>query len=133
MTILVRRLAPLTGVGQPVVEGPPQVLRLHLGGAAASRSQVLETTWVGRVPDDGFPDPDFESMLLGTFAPSQDRPRPRRPAPIDILTPDGAYVGTLANAAMPVAFGPDGLAAWLEINELDVPVVVVRRLPEGVR
>ena len=100
--------------------------------------ETLETTWegniwVGRVPADGFPDLDFETMLSGTFAPSQDRPRPRRPGPIDILTPGGAYIGTLPSATMPVAFGPDGLAAYLEINELDVPEVVVRRLPEGVK
>ena len=100
--------------------------------------EALETTWegniwVGRVPADGFPDLDFETMLSGTFAPSQDRPRPRRSAPIDILTPGGAYIGTLPSAVMPLAFGPDGLAAYLEINELDVPEVVVRRLPAGVR
>ncbi len=34
---------------------------------------------------------------------------------------------------MPVAFGPDGLAAWVELNELDVPAVIVRRLSEEVR
>jgi hypothetical protein len=30
---------------------------------------------------------------------------------------------------IPSAFGPDGLAAYVELDELDVPTVVVRRLP----
>ncbi len=35
--------------------------------------------------------------------------------------------------AMPDAFGPDGLAAFIELDELDVASVVVRRLPAEVR
>lgn len=59
----------------------------------------------------------------------------RQPAPIDVVTRDGRYVGTFAEGAMtmPVAFGPDGLAAWVELDELDVPTVIVRRLSEEVR
>ena len=55
--------------------------------------------------------------------------------PIDVLTPDGRYLGTLSKdeMAMPDAFGPDGLAAFVEVDELGVQTVVVRRLPEGVR
>ena len=51
--------------------------------------------------------------------------------PIDLLTPDGDYIGTYAAGAteMPDAFGPDGLAAFIELDELDVTSVVVRRLP----
>ena len=55
--------------------------------------------------------------------------------PIDILTPDGRYLGTYppSATAMPSAFGPDGLMALVESNELDVQTVVVRRLPPGLR
>lgn len=55
--------------------------------------------------------------------------------PIDVLTPDGRYLGTFAaeDMAMPAAFGPDGLAAFVEVDELGVQTVVVRRLPEGMR
>ena len=55
--------------------------------------------------------------------------------PIDLISSDGRYVGTFApgSTAMPSAFGPDGLAAFVETDDLDVPYVVVRRLPEGVR
>jgi len=54
---------------------------------------------------------------------------------IDILTPDGRYLGTYppSATAMPSAFGPDGLMAFVETNELDVQTVVVRRLPPELR
>ena len=54
---------------------------------------------------------------------------------IDVWNPDGRYVGTLPpdDPPMPDAFGPDGLAAWVELNELDVPTIIVGRLPPGVR
>ena len=60
---------------------------------------------------------------------------PESDGPIDVLTPDGRYLGTFAAdaTAMPDAFGPDGLVAFVERDELDVQTVVVRRLPPGVR
>lgn len=50
--------------------------------------------------------------------------------PIDVLTMDGHYIGTYPAGAiaMPAAFGPDGLVAFIETDELDVKTVVVRRL-----
>lgn len=50
--------------------------------------------------------------------------------PIDILSPTGEYLGSLApgELSIPDAFGPYGLAAWVEEDELDVPMVVVRRI-----
>ena len=55
--------------------------------------------------------------------------------PIDVLGPYGEYRGTLApgEPGMPLAFGPDGLIAFLERDEMDVPTIVVKRLPAGVR
>ncbi len=55
--------------------------------------------------------------------------------PIDVLTADGGYVGTYRAGAtkMPDAFGPDGLAAFIELDELGVARVVVRKLPAEVR
>lgn len=52
------------------------------------------------------------------------------PGPIDILTADGAYVGTLPadGLRIPDAFGPDGLMAYIETGEFDVPIVRVIRL-----
>ncbi len=55
--------------------------------------------------------------------------------PIDVVTADGDYVGTYPTGAteMPDAFGPNGLAAFIELDDLDVASVVVRKLPAGVR
>lgn len=54
--------------------------------------------------------------------------------PIDVLTPDGRYLGTLdGRMRMPDEFGPDGLVAFIEKDEFDVPVIEVKRLPPGIR
>ncbi len=54
---------------------------------------------------------------------------------IDLITPEGRYLGTFASGstAMPSAFGPNGLAAFVETDDLDVSYVVVKRLPDGMR
>lgn len=61
--------------------------------------------------------------------------QPESGGPIDVLTPDGEYIGTYAAHAtqMPDAFGPRGLAAFIELDDLQVASVVVRRLPTEVR
>ncbi len=53
--------------------------------------------------------------------------------PIDVLDPGGRYIGTYpaGSVAMPDAFGPEGLVAFIERDELGVPVIAVRRLPVG--
>ena len=57
--------------------------------------------------------------------------------PTDIVTPDGDYIGTLPPDGLrtPDAFGPDGLLAYIETDEMGVPTVRVVRLvalePEG--
>ncbi|MCY3610054.1 MAG: hypothetical protein OXH51_00760 [Gemmatimonadetes bacterium] len=54
--------------------------------------------------------------------------------PIDVLTPSGRYLGTLDGPMrMPDEFGPDGLVAFIERDEYDVPVIEVKRLPPGIR
>ena len=55
--------------------------------------------------------------------------------PIDVLGPGGEYRGTFApgEPGMPLAFGPDGLVAFVEHDEMDVATIVVKRLPAEVR
>lgn len=50
--------------------------------------------------------------------------------PIDVVTPGGEYVGTLPvdGLRIPAAFGPNGLMAYIEADELDVQTVRVVRL-----
>ena len=52
---------------------------------------------------------------------------------IDVLAQEGRYLGTLGPRVMeiPQALGPNGLAAFVEVDSLGVPRVIVRRLPEG--
>ncbi|MXX73588.1 MAG: hypothetical protein F4Y73_17255 [Gemmatimonadetes bacterium] len=55
--------------------------------------------------------------------------------PIDVFDANREYVGTFAAAApgMPAAFGPDGMVLYWETDELDVPTIVVKRLPDEIR
>lgn len=60
---------------------------------------------------------------------------PESDGPIDVLTVEGEYLGTFRTDAttIPDAFGPDGMAAFIELDEFDVATVVVRRLPSTIR
>ena len=53
------------------------------------------------------------------------------PSAIDVLDMDGRYVGSYSTETVrvPQAFGPNGLAAYMESDEFGVQTVVVRRLP----
>ena len=55
--------------------------------------------------------------------------------PVDVLSAEGAYLGTFGpeNSGMPLAFGPGGMVATVEADALDVPTIVVSRLPEKLR
>ena len=92
--------------------------------------------WVRRTPQDGYPWEDH--VTGGTIEPAHfNLDTSTAPvSPIDVIGPDGIYVGTFSagsGAVMFAAFGPDGLAAYVEHDELDVPTVVVVRLPAEVR
>lgn len=55
------------------------------------------------------------------------------PGPIDVVTPEGQYLGTITGSRLPDAISRSGLAAYVERGENDVERVIVRRLPEGWR
>ena len=78
---------------------------------------------------------DLQTSWEGTIWVLRRGEEPASDGPIDVLTPDGRYIGTFAagTTAMPDAFGPDGLAAFIERDEFDVASVVVRRLSADVR
>lgn len=97
---------------------------------------ALSATWEGRIwvqrrSEEAGNRVQIGPDSLGMFGPKDWR----TPGPIDVVTADGRYVGTFATGAtaLPDAFGPDGLAAFIELDEFDVPSVVVRRLPAAVR
>ena len=54
---------------------------------------------------------------------------PLADGPIDVLTHDGRYLGSYpADTPMPAAFGPNGLLAFIETDDLGVQTVVARRV-----
>lgn len=55
--------------------------------------------------------------------------------PIDLFRADGTYLGTIPDDGLriPQAFGPDGLVAYVERDEMDIPSVHVMRLPAEIR
>ena len=60
---------------------------------------------------------------------------PESDGPIDVVTSGGRYVGTFPKdtTEIPDAFGPNGVAAFIEHDEFEIARVVVRRLPAAVR
>jgi hypothetical protein len=55
--------------------------------------------------------------------------------PVDVISDTGTYLGTVApgGTRAPNAFGPDGLAAYVERDALGVVTIAVRRLPAELR
>ena len=98
----------------------------------------LETTWDGniwalRTPARGFIDVDHVGMFETSLQSTPTGLTAAGPGPIDVITPEGEYRGTIPDSRLPNAFGPDGLAAYVQLDELGVPTVVVKRVPEGIR
>ena len=77
---------------------------------------------------------DLRTSRDGTIWVRRRGDEPGTDGPIDLITPEGRYMGSFAADAtgLPSAFGPDGLVALVEKNELDVPTVVLKRLPAEV-
>ena len=144
--------------GGPVVEVirrpvEPEAVTRRLRSAAIEREiRVLTRTFErieGGMPDDvrerieereSYPEVSVIREIRSTWEGGLWIRRPGEEpwddqGPIDVFGPDRQYVGTFAGDAvkMPQAFGPDGLVAYWEIDELDVPTIVVRRLPGGGR
>jgi len=96
----------------------------------------ISTTWEGRIWVQRRGEEAGKRVAIGPPSMGMFGPKNwRTPGPIDVVTADGRYVGTFATeaTALPDAFGPDGMAAFIELDELDVASVVVRRLPADLR
>ena len=66
----------------------------------------------------------------GTLWVARNSDEPGVAGPTDLVSNEGAYLGTLApgEVSLPRAFGPDGLAAWVNQDELGVFRILVNRL-----
>lgn len=72
---------------------------------------------------------DLQTSPDGTIWIRRSGADPVAEGPIDVLTPDGRYLGSYpGDTPMPAAFGPNGLLAFIETDQLGVQTVVVRRL-----
>lgn len=142
--IITRPLRP-----EPVTESIRKEYRKKRSGRSGGRAAGSATTAEGaNVPialSFELPEPTFFPeipVVRGLSATWEGRiwvqrrgEEPESDGPIDILTAEGEYVGTFRTDAvkMPDAFGPLGMAAFIELDELDVATVVVRRLPAAIR
>ena len=100
------------------------------GGGAREREQIETLEFAEEVPIVR----DLRTSWNGRIWVLRRGDEPVSDGPTDILAADGRYFGSYRTGATPLpdAFGPDGLAAFIERDELDVQTVVVKRLPRTV-
>ena len=100
------------------------------GGGARARQQIEALEFAEEVPVVR----DLRTSWGGRIWVLRRGDEPVRDGPIDILAADGRYLGSYRTGAtqLPDAFGPGGLAAFIERDELDVQTVIVKRLPRRV-
>lgn len=100
------------------------------GGGARAREQIETLEFAEEVPVVR----DLRTSWGGRIWVLRRGDEPVSDGPIDILAADGRYLGSYRTGAtrLPDAFGPEGLAAFIERDELDVQTVVVKRLPRMV-
>ena len=115
-------------------ESTAQLENLQSSRFQLEREGVDELAFADEVPVIGDLEVDWEDRIWVTRRAADGD---RDGGPTDIVTPDGRYIGTLAIDGLrpPDASGPDGLLAYIERDELDVPTVRVIRLvslePQG--
>ena len=114
---------------------PPSVLELIDNMRSLQREAVENMRFFPEVPVIAAVRSTWDGTL---WIQRSAEPASEEPGPIDVITPDGRYAGTLETGSaalpdMPDAFGPDGLVAFIGADEFDVPVITVRRLPPAIR
>jgi hypothetical protein len=126
-----RRLAGLESGGSPTV------MVFGRGGGSASapdmsemlRNQIADMIFYPEIQVIERIAADWQDRIWVQRASAD----PGEPGPTDVITVGGDYVGTLAPDGLrtPAAFGPDGLAVWIDTDDLDVQRVVVARIPSS--
>ena len=100
------------------------------GGGARERERIETLEFAEEIPVVR----DLRTSWNGRIWVLRRGDEPVSDGPIDILAADGRYLGSYRTGATPLpdAFGPEGLAAFIERDELDVQTVIVKRLPPDV-
>ena len=122
----------LREVGQgSVIRSPDGVRVTGGGGGDRARQRIEELEFFEEMPVVR----RLRTSWSGSIWVQRRGEEPLDDGPIDVVTSDGRYIGSYPTGAtaLPRAFGPDGLAAFIERDDLDVQTVVVKRLPESVR
>lgn len=126
-----RRLAELEGNRNPTtlsIAGRPDI-RMPDDFAnqlqEALRARIEEMTFAEVVPAIEAVAVDADDCLWVART-----PLPNEEGPIDIVTADGRYLGTIPPGGLriPDAFGPDGLMAYVDTHDLGYPIVRVVQL-----
>lgn len=134
-----RRLAELEEGGGPAGGGAVTITASRTGGSGGSVGidrDAIRNMMRDRVESMLFSDaiPVIERMAVdwNDRIWVQRSALPGEEGPTDVLTPDGQYLGTIGVEGMriPQAFGPDGLVAYIEQDELEVQRVRVARLSD---
>ena len=129
-----RRLEEESNRQATAIEGdpPPQILSMINRYMEAQRARVENMQFYPEVPVVAAVRVTWEGTL---WIERSIEPGAREPGPIDVIGSGGRYVGTFpaGQLKMPDAFGPDGLVAFIETDEFDVPAITVRRLPQQIR
>ena len=130
-----RRLAELEGNRSPTtlsIAGRPDI-RMPDDFASqlqeALKARIEEMTFAEVIPaiEAVAVDADDRLWVVRT-------PLPDGEGPIDIVTPDARYLGTIQPGGLriPDAFGPDGLMAYVDTHDLGYPIVrVVQLAPDS--
>ncbi|MCE2421833.1 MAG: 6-bladed beta-propeller [Gemmatimonadetes bacterium] len=152
---LIRLVADGTQAG--VLARPVEPMEVNESIRSAHREQLMQRPTMTRLGMGGDVPPEAEAMIEQAYRRSLDRIQfgdfvpvvramaadledrlwveraamPGEPGPVDILTPDGRYLGTIPPGALavPDAFGPDGLMAYEEESAIGYPVIRVVRMP----
>ena len=130
---ITRPIAPLP-VDDAIMEAERQRYRERESGVESSAGVSVQIENEGV---EGLTFADEVPVLYGLKVDWEDRiwverrgPTGSNDGPTDIVTPAGDYIGTLSPDGLrtPDAFGPDGLLAYIELDEMEVPTVRVVRL-----
>ena len=131
-----RPILPLP-VDEEIMEAERERYRAGEAAVLESATRTSLPVQIEREGVEGRTFADEVPVLYGVRVDWEDRiwlarrgPTGQNDGPTDIVTPDGDYIGTLPPDGLrtPDAFGPDGLLAYIELDEMEVPTVRVVRL-----
>lgn len=123
-----RAITPVQATADLAAAEIPNGMRMRVGGVdcRVPAAEAVEKRGFGPLV------PAIRGIALepdGTLWVQRTRARDHRGS-FDVLAPDGAYVGSLSDAPVPIAFLPDGDVVAIETDAMDVDRLVVYEVEE---